>query len=364
MALAKYFEDLVEDCLDGRRWMFEPQEKRDPAREWRALQPEPKSTAVRLCHDNGVAWDDGEAFTMAEPVTARVEVIQPEVRVTLSWKSVRGIGPQITPTPGGVRITASQVNSGDLLVSCGNYTKVYRVSFTQRERLESLPDFSLQLSALVDNPPSWTQATFDSFREGVDKLLQKHTLPEDFCYGVREFYLGLYHERLGEIRFGDRLDRAAVLLRPFLGHSRLALMICSYYMYRVNAFEHPLANLALKRISRAARFFVSGAFSPDEVATEHPIPASKPKILISAADHEMMDAVNAMDQGHIAEFWRHAEAVASCISPHDQQGRERFNFLRAQACKATGDLLKAKSYSVNLAQSTVPSFRALATQLR
>ncbi len=358
MALAKFFEDLVEDTLDGRRWLFDTGERRDPASEWQAAKAQ-ESIAVRLLHRGGFAWDDRESFTLSEPIVAMVETTRADLPVKVSWRSSRGGSPTIEAIKGGVRITAAQVNSGDLNVDCGNYRKTYRVSFTAAMQLEALPDFSAKLAALTDNPVSWTQPTFNTFRAGMESLLQAHEIPEDYCDGITEFYLGLYHEQIGEARFGDRLDRAATLLRPFIGQSRLALSICGYQMYRINAFAHPLAGLAMKRIGRASRFFTEGLFSLEDAPTAKS-KSGKTKMLISAADHAMMDGIEAMDRGDIAGFWKQADTVAQSLSPHDPQGMERFDYLRSRVCTVMGDERRAKAYSANLAHSIIPSFRALA----
>lgn len=361
MALAKFFEDLVEDVLDGRRWMFDTGQERDPASEWHAAKRK-ESTAVRLRHPNGVVWDDREAFPLEDAIVATVETTRPDLPVKVSWRANRGSSPKIEATRGGVRITASQVNSGDLNITCGDYCKTYRVSFARDLHPKALPDFSAKLAALTENPVSWTQSAFDDFRTDVEALLQAHELPEDYCYGIREFYLGLFHEQIQEARFGERLDRAAMLLHPFIGQSQLALSICGYQMYRINAFGHPLASLALRRIGRAARFFTEGAFAPEQTAPTKS-KAEKAKMLISAADHAMMDGIAAMDRGDVSGFWKHAESVDKSLSPHDPQGLERFDFLRAQVCKSTGDERRAKAYAANLAHSITPSFRALAQQI-
>jgi hypothetical protein len=363
MALAKYLEDLTEDYLEGLDWRLNPVGTRDPSREW-SLAKEQKSVAVRLLHPSKVVWDDREAFYTIEPISAMIDTTRSELPVTISWRCSRGPYPKIEPIRGGVCITALHVISGDMILECGNYRKAYRVSFTNRAMLETLPDFSAQLGALVQDPLSWNQATFDTFRDGAESLLQTHQLPEDFCLGVREFYLGLYHEQLREPRFGERLDRAALLLRPFLGHSRLALIICSYQMYRINAFDHQLVALALKRIGRAARFFSGGAFSPAEIPSAKPASPGATKILISAADHAMMEGIEAMDRSDTVAFWKRAETVREHISPHDYQGQERFNYLRSRVCKECGENRRAKEFCVNLAQSPIPSFRNLAQQIR
>jgi hypothetical protein len=360
MALAKFFEDLVEDTLDGQRWLFDTGERRDPAREWQAAKQQ-ESAAVRLLHRGGFAWDDRESFNADEPIVAMVETNRPDLPVKVTWRSSRGVSPKIETVRGGVKISATQVNSGDLHVDCGHYRKTYRVSFTKALQLESLPDFSAKLAALTHNPVYWSQSAFDAFRIGVESLLQAHELPEDYCYGIREFYLGLYHEQIREARFGDRLDRAAMLLRPFIGQSRLAISICGYQMYRINEFEHPLAGFALKRIGRASRFFATGTFSSEEAPMEKS-KGEKTQMLISAADHAMLDAIAAMDRGDTMEFRKHADVVSRSLSPHDPQGLERFDYLRAQVCKATGDSRQAKAYAANLAHSIIPSFRALAQQ--
>jgi len=135
-------------------------------------------------------------------------------------------------------------------------------------------------------------------------------------------------------------------------------------MYRINEFGHPLVALALKRIGRAARLFSGGAFHPAETPSTKPASVGATKILISAADHAMMEGIEAMDRSDTVEFWKNAETVRKHISPHDYQGQERFNYLRARVCKESGETRRANEFSVNLAQSNIPSFRDLAQQTR
>jgi hypothetical protein len=359
MALAKFFEDLVESYLEGADARINSGFGRDPEKEWQRKKAT-VSDAVVLRGRDGILWDDNLVFRTGQRIRFEIVSARADAVVGIKWQSERkGIDAELRKHGSSMELVATQAVSGDLVVSSGNYAKSYRVSFIVGARPEALPDFAAELAALTANPPSWTQSSFDRFRVSTEAVLQAHQLPADFCDGIREYHLGLYHEQLGEARFGERLDRAFVQLTPFVPFSRLATLICGYHLYRINAFEAPLVKEALSRIGRAARFFsgeVASATTPHATAGVGPHEI----LIVSAVDEAIIAAIENLDLGRpeLAAMDVEKANVARCGI--DTQALERINFLRHEICMRQGNTRGAIQFAMQLSSSSVPNFRALA----
>lgn len=359
MALAKFFEDVRESYLDGVDGRINAVYGRDPEREWK-LTAATLTDAVALRSREGILFDDNLVFQTGQRVIFEIVCARGDLAVELKWQTAqKGTLTTLPDDKDAVVLISKHAVSGDLVVSCGNYAKSYRVSFIEGLRPENLPDFAAELATLTANPPSWTQSSFDRFRVGMESVLQTHQLPADFCDGIREYYLGLYHEQIGEGRFVERLDRAYAQLSPFVQFSRLGALICGYHLYRVNAFEAPLVTNALGRIGRVARFF-SG-----EVAPSAPVPktARKPSrelLIISAVDEAIIAAVEHLDEGDLDLAEASARTAEAARCEIDTQALERIYFLRHEIGLRRGDVRSAAQYAAQLSNSGVANFRALA----
>lgn len=359
MALAKFYEDLVESYLEGADSRVNAGFGRDPEKEWQQTKAT-VTDAVALRSRDGIWWDDYLVFLTGKPIPFEIVPARAGATVHIHWQSVvKGAAANLREHGGSMELTAKQAVSGDLIVSSGNYSKTYRVSFVADSRPEALPDFATELAALTANPPAWTQSSFDRFRVSTEAVLQSYKLPADFCEGIREYHLGLYHEQMREPRFGERLDRAYAQLVPFAPFSRLATLVCGYHLYRINAFDAPLARTALTRIGRVARFF-SGETAPATAASDIANASPSETLIISALDEAIIAAVENLDSGHpdlaAAEVAK-ADAVRCEI---DTQALERICFLRHEICLRQRDARGATRYAIQLCNSAVPSFRALA----
>jgi hypothetical protein len=359
MALAKFYEDLVESYLEGADSRVNASYGRDLETEWKQKQAT-VSDAVTLRGADGVLWDDYLVFLTGKPIPFKIDSARAGATVHIRWQSLGdGTVASIREHGASMQLAASQAFSGDLIVSSGNYSKTYRVSFVAGSRPEALPDFAAELAALTANPPTWTQSSFDRFRVSTEAVLQSHKLPADFCDGIREYHLGLYHEQMREARFGERLDRAYAQLVPFAPFSRLATLVCGYHLYRINAFDAPLARTALTRIGRVARFF-SGETTPVPSASESANASPLETLIISALDEALIAAVEHLDGGRpdlAAADVAKADAARCGI---DTQALERIYFLRHEICGRQRDARGATQYATQLCNSAVPSFRALA----
>jgi hypothetical protein len=358
MALAKFKEDINERYLDDIEALERRRPRRDPSEGWTRVRAE-ESDAVALRGTDGTWWDDILVFETGKPVTFETVVARPGVPAHVHWQSpLVGAAPKFEERGGITTMLASCGVSGDLVTNCGNYAKTYRVSFVVQAQPEALPDFAAELAALTAHPPAWTQASFDRFRTSTEGVMQAHKLPADFCDGIREYHLGLFHEQLGEGRFGERLDRAFAQLYPFVPYSRLAALICGYILYRINAFDHPLVHRGLRRLGRVANFFC-GHVNPARGGATIPTAGSS-ELVISPLDDALIAAVEYLDGGNTNAAQAAAERASTARCRVDTQGLERVYFVRAQIHSRQGNATEAGRYAVLLGNSGVASFRALA----
>ncbi len=359
MALAKFFEDVRESYLEGVDGRINAVYGRDPEREWK-LTAATVTEAVALRGRDGILFDDNLVFKTGQRVIFEIVCARADLAVELKWQTAqKGALTTLPNDENAVVLVSKHAVSGDLVVSCGNYAKSYRVSFIAGHTPENLPDFAAELAKLTANPPAWTQTTFDRFRIGMESVLTNHKLPADFCDGIREYYLGLFHEQRREGRFVERLDRAYVQLAPFVQFSRLAALICAYHLYRINAFEAPLVKQILGRIGRVARFF-SGEVAAMAPATGEARKSSRELLIVSAVDEAIIAAVEHLDEGDL-------DLAESCVGNADSarcevdtQALERIHFLRHRICLRRGDARGTAKYALQLSNSGLANFRALA----
>lgn len=356
MALAKFKEDINERYLEEIEGLEKLRPSRDPRKEWARIAPE-ISDAVALRGTDGTWWDDNLVFASGKPVTFQMVVARPDAAAHVHWQSTRpGPIPKFEQRGDETTMVASCGLSGDLVASCGNYAKTYRVSFVVEVQPEALPDFAAELAALTAHPPTWTQASFDRFRIGTENVLRAHKLPADFCEGVREYHLGLFHEQLGVGRFGERLDRAYAQLYPFVPYSRLAALICGYQLYRINAFDHPLVRHGLRRLGRVVEFFCGRT----KLLRRGTIPnAGSSELIISLLDEGIIAAVEHLICGDTNSGKASIERASKARCGADTQGLERLYFIRVKISLYENNAREANRYAVLLSNSGVPSFRAL-----
>lgn len=357
MALAKFKEDINERYLDDIEALENSRPRRDPSSEWSRLG-KVESDAVALRGADGLWWDDQMVFQVGLKNECDKVAARPSIPSNAAWQSVGNAPrPKITQKNERLAIEAMSAVSGDLVVTCGNYSKTYRISFVQKALPESVPDFARELAALTAHPPSWTQTTFDKFRDGTEQVLASYKLPADFCDGVREYHLGLFHEQVREGRFGDRLDRAYTQLYPFVPYSRLAALICGYYLYRVNEFDHPLVEKGLRRLGSVADFFAGRASIGDEGKSKRL--SRSADLVVSAVDEAIIEAIEFLQKGRLldAESAANRASTARCVG--DTHGLERVHFLKAQIFGKLDRDREAARESAMLANSGVRSFRAL-----
>ena len=359
MALAKFLEDITDRFLEDADDRLNGHLGRDWGSGWKATV-EVESHAASLVDENGFLWDDRMVFVCGDERVCRVRIAVNGAKVALKWNGrVDAPQPQIIAQENQIRFLSRVSQSGDLHLECGNFSKKYRVSFVHSEPPETLPDFAKELTSLVDSPVEWTQFTFDDFRLKCDDLLAAYQLPQDFCDGVREYFLGIYHEQLNEPHFTKRLEYALTLLTPFFPYSRLAILIGGYIFYRMNAFEVGPVRSGLIRIGQLARFFSSDDIDPIKLK-QSSITGSQEPLVISSIDQAIIEAIEFLVESKVNDAEKSLNHAELRRCPVDQHAQERIYFVRAKIAQQRGMSLDASRYAGLLVNSSVPSFQKFA----
>jgi len=358
MALAKFREDIVERYHEDIRELFGRGEV-SPEKGWQPQQPAAIASDTVAAVRNGKFFEDRVAFLMSEEVTFGLDSPK-QTTVYVSYRCDNGHEIVLNPNGKGFyRLPSGQ--PGQLYLRCGYYIKEYRVSWLREAKPEQLPDFSARLGTLSENPAKWTAATFESVRAELDNILYCPNVPEDFATGVKEFYLGLFHETIGEPNYRKRFEAAFTFLRPFVNYSDYAALICGYYLYRINEFDQLAAVPKLSTLSAVGNFF-SGTLLATTGKAGNVLPRRpehvSPEILVSERDYRIIEC--AVQQ--LSKQWAKAEralqaAQVASTAGLDPQGDERLAILSARLSRQLGHLEKARAEYGKLQFSPNPQFK-------
>ncbi|HEY0550027.1 MAG TPA: hypothetical protein VGF13_10535 [Verrucomicrobiae bacterium] len=363
MALAKYCEDIIdrysEDNYERINALFSG---RDFAKEWRELAR--VDSAAVAAQYNGRFFEDRMVFLQSSRVRFSVKCASNTQPVVARFTRRSAVPEVLLPDEGGRYEIRVPKEDGELQLQCGFYSKTYRLSFLDKTKPENLPDVQPALAALVTNPARWTSAGFEKLRTELENALAVPGVPADFATGVKEFYLGLFHESVGEINFRKRIETAFNVLRPFCPYSGYATLICAYYLYRVNCFEQVASLAEIPALSRLAEFFMEAPALNGTPKVVEQATATGTEILVSDRDHALFGAVTHFLAGDLSRCSEQIE-VASRASNHglDTQGDERIALVRARLATRCNKMPEAARLYGTLANSPTEAFRAEANAI-
>jgi hypothetical protein len=362
MALAKYCEDIddryTDDNFERLNALFSG---RDFSKEWRKLAR--VDSAAVVARFGGGYFEDRMVFLRPNRTRFSVECASKTQPVVVSFSRFDGATEQLSTDDNGTYEIGAPKVDGELKLCCGNYSKTYRISFLDKPKPETLPDVKPALAALVHNPARWTNAGFEKLRGELETVLSLPGIPPDFAAGVKEFYLGLFHESIGEANYRKRIETAFNLLRPFCAYSDYAQLICAYYLYRVNCFEQVAALHQIPLLSTIARFFLSKHPADLSPAKDKPV-AGETEILVSNRDFELFEAVTLFMTGDLKGCAKKvALAQAASHSGLDTQGDERLALLRARLANRSGKIPEAVRIYGILTNSATDVLRAEANAM-
>lgn len=357
MALAKYAEDIddryTDDNFERLNALFSG---RDFSKEWHQLAK--VDSAAVVAKFGGGYFEDRMAFLRPGRTRFNIECASKTSQVKVCFARTSGMTEELSPDGNGNYEIHAPKTDGELTLNCGHYFKKYHISFLDQRKPETLPDVKAALAALVHNPARWTNAGFEKLRGELETVLALPGIPTDFAAGVKEFYLGLFHESLGETNYRKRIETAFNLLRPFCAYSGYAQLICTYYLYRVNCFSQAAALHQVPLLSMIAGFFSNQPKVGSSPAKSHAA-ISETEILVSNRDFELFEAVTLFMSGDLAGCAKKVALAQAAAHPGlDPQGDERLTLLRARLANHAGKTSEAARYYGILTNSATDVMRA------
>lgn len=363
MGWPRYYEDIEERYGDDIRDRYDQylkgiEEDRQPV-------PQLKSGEIWASHD-GRRCEDYMAFPINTRILLRVETeagCGPAVVELRDAVAARTLNADST---GNYTICSKTPTTICLVLKSGAHRKEYLIHFLKLESIDKIPEFGALLTTLADNPPSWSTDTFPPFREQLETILEKQSVPKQFADGVIEYHLALFYENLRAPNFGKLLERANELLRCFTPYSDYAAMICGFYLFRTNAFDDgPVANIQrLPNLKRIFHFFTSAygeAMKPEAMKKRSDKPA-KMDILVPRADHMLINALLCAKNGDLGQAASQIEETWRMVEPDfDVQRERRLTFLEARLHRANGNTQEAVACYERLKFSSLPRFSEEAT---
>jgi hypothetical protein len=362
MALAKYCEDIddryTDDNFERLNALFSG---RDFSKEWRQLAR--VDSAAVVARFSGGYFEDRMVFLRPGRTRFSVESASKIQHVMVTFSRFNDAAEELSPDETGAFEIHSPKADGELTLRCGNYSKTYRITFLDKPKPEVLPDVKPALAALVHNPARWTNAGFEKLRGELDTVLSLPGIPPDFATGVKEFYLGLFHESIGEANYRKRIETAFNVLRPFCAFSDYAQLICAYYLYRVNYFEQVVALHQIPLLSTIAKFFLSQNSASISRLKNKPT-TGETEILVSDRDFELFQAITLFMEGNLKGCAKKiSRAQAAGLSGLDTQGDERLTLIRARLASRSGKAPEAARFYGILTNSATDAIRAEANTM-
>ena len=240
----------------------------------------------------------------------------------------------------------------------GHYEKTFEFNVIEKMNPEEIPSLDDTFTELIKS----TDQQYESFRNQLathkSKLLSLNMAPR-FADGLIEYYLGLKHESDGVSQFGDRYERAACLLLPYVAYSRLASFVVHYFAFRINGWslfgEDPL----FPNLFSAAQFF-KREFQAKKNHTEKHISSLKSRrpLLINETDDLCIKSVQLLESGNLEGAQSHVYKAldASTRQAQDAQRDARLELLQARIARRMGNQDLAQKHYLNLASSPTPNW--------
>lgn len=206
---------------------------------------------------------------------------------------------------------------------------------------------------------TWTWPDMERFELDLMKEPGLSADEERHRLAIYEYYLGLWLEQNQKAQYARHLEKSFEVLRDF--DDPLALLISSYFLYRVNSFESISPRLPFPCLRRVAAFFGTAGRDVDAGASVSGSDAGQEfvpcEIAIADGDAAIFDSVSAVLDGNEQEALRGCDTAERRLTPGDDQAHNRLWFLRYRVLRGLGLSAEARFFAQRLAHCTVESFR-------
>lgn len=255
-------------------------------------------------------------------------------------------------------ITPPDEESVLLVLGIGVFKREYSISFRKQIFQARLTPYLIErVSRANASISTWAWANVDRFESDVLNEPGLSTDEGRHRLAIYEYYLGLWLEQNQKSEYARHLEKSFEVLRDF--DDPLALLISSYFLYRVNSFGSISPRLPFPRLCRVATFFGTMGGDLDAPTSGHEtghefVPC---EIAIPDCDAAIFDSVSAVLEGKAQEALYACEVAEQRITPGDDQAVYRLWYLRYRTARVLGRTTAAKSFAERLAHCTVESFR-------
>jgi len=323
------------------------------------LLKEHRDAAIFLEHDDRIVPD--RAVFRVRPVHLKVRcpALPSGIEVSVTSKSrPRGEkrfndGQLLTITPPDEEVVL-------LVLGIGVFKREYAISFKQQVFQARLtPDLIERVSRANTSIGTWAWPDMGRFEldlmnePGLSNDEGRHRL------AIYEYYLGLWLEQNQKSEYARHLEKSFEVLRNF--DDPLALLISSYFLYRVNSFDSISPRLPFPRLRRVAAFFGTAGRDVDADAVVSECDAGQEfvpcEIAIADGDAAIFDSVSAVLDGKELEALRMCDTAERRLTPGDDQAQTRLWFLRYRMLPGLGRSAEAGFFAERLAHCVVESFR-------
>lgn len=358
MALAKYREDIVDRYVDSvSPFSFHAYGPHMPS-----VEPAPPSSSAIIACMNGEPFEDRMALPTGTPCRFQIRVSGDAVvygaRFT-GGSNRQALMELSREANGDYQLFAPEPCYAVLRVHTEHFHKDYEIEFLPSGQLDAVPELSEPLAALLDSSDRWDQQLFDTFREHLEQAAVAAHVPIEFCRGLQEYHLGLFHQHQANPRFGKRLETAFTRLRTFRPFSPVADFICDYILYRLNHFELVSHLNTSARLHGASAYF-RRPYARATKATADGARTHKLSVVVAAFDASMFIATERLRAGDhklALEYLTEAEDDLQSAAP-DPQAAARLSFLYARAYRAAEKRARAKEHYSALVNSPTAVFAA------
>ena len=323
------------------------------------LLKEHRDAAIFLEHDDRIVPD--RAVFRVRPVHLKVRcpALPNGIEVSVISRSrPRGEkrftdGQLLTITPPDEEIVV-------LVLGIGVFKREYAISFKKQVFQARLTPYLIErVSRANTSIGSWAWPDMGRFES---ELMNEPGLSTDegrHRLAIYEYYLGLWLEQNQKSEYARHLEKSFEVLRDF--DDPLALLISSYFLYRVNSFDSISPRLPFPRLRRVAAFFGTAGYGVDaEVPLAYPdgerefVPC---EIAIADGDAAIFDSVSAMLEGKTQEAFKVCDTAHQRLTPGDDQTQSRLWLLQYRILRRMGRSTEARFLAERLTRCTVESFR-------
>lgn len=318
-----------------------------------------RDAAIFLEHDDRIVPDRVAFRVRPVHLKVRCPALPNGISVSVTSKLKTG-GPKNFKDGKLITVTPPDEEVVLVMLGIGVFKREYAISFKKRIFQARLTAHLIEhVNEANTGIGTWAWSDVSRFESALGKELGLSGDEERHRLGIYEYYLGLWLEQNQKPEYVRHLEKAFEVLRDY--DEPLALLISSYFLYRVNAFESISPRLPFPRLRHVANFFATSPLivleelqaGEDETEGEF-VPC---EIAIADADAALLDSVRDLLHGEFERAQQHCDTAQQRITAGDDQAQNRLDFVRFRINRQSKRAPEARHFAERTARCNVELFR-------